>query len=351
MNLRWILLPLSWVYGSIAGLRRWMFQIGIFKVQKYDIPTICIGNLRVGGTGKTPFVEYLVSQLSPEFKIAILSRGYARKSSGLIVANELPLEKVTADLIGDEPLQYFLKFQQVMVVVSEKRTIGVDYLIQNYPDLDLILFDDAFQHLHIDYGLRILLTEYHQLFTKDFPFPAGNLRENRKNARLADLIMVTKTPSNYKINEFEKIKKQLSKYKKGELFFTSIQYKKMEPLTPSAHLTDPAEASEILLITGIANPKPLYQHLEKKYSIITNISFPDHHDFTVSDLEMIEKRFKEGKNGNKIIITTEKDWMRLREIEENCLLLHPVFSIPIEIGFIEKEDSFMKIIKDYVRKD
>jgi tetraacyldisaccharide 4'-kinase len=280
-----------------------------------------------------------------------LSRGYARKTTGLIVANELPFENVTADLIGDEPLQYFSKFQQVIVAVSEKRSVGIAYLKEKYQDLDLILLDDAFQHLNVDYGMRILLTEYHQLFTQDYPFPAGNLRESRNNARLANVIVVTKTPSDYKINEFEKIKKQLSKFKKSDLFFTSIQYKKMEPLTSSARLMDPIDVSEILLITGIANPKPLYQHLEKQFSIITNISFPDHHSFTLSDIEMIEKKFNEGKKGSKIIVTTEKDWMRLKGIKENCLLLHPVFSIPIEIGFIEKEDSFIQIIKDYVRKD
>jgi tetraacyldisaccharide 4'-kinase len=351
MNFRLILLPLSWIYAIITSIRRWMFQKGIFTVNKYKIPTVCIGNLRVGGTGKTPHVEYLVSKLIPDHKIALLSRGYGRKTTGLLVANELPIETVTAETIGDEPLQYFSKFKDVIIAVSEKRSIGIDYLIKKYPNLDLIILDDAYQHLYVDYGLRVLLTEYNHLFTKDYPFPAGNLRESKKNARFADIILVTKTPADYAIAEMEKMKKRLSVFKKSTLFFTSVLYKNMIPLTENAHKTDPEKVTEILLITGIANPKPLQQYLEKQYSIISKISFPDHHNFTPADLDSIELKFHSGSRNSKIIVTTEKDWMRIKGIEENCLLLLPVFSIPIEVGFVEKENSFLKIIENYVSKD
>lgn len=351
MKLRKILIPFSIVYALIVGIRRYFYKMGWLKSTTFDIPTICVGNLRVGGTGKTPQIEFLIEHLAPKYKIAVLSRGYGRNTSGFILANQLAAEEIRADILGDEPLQYVTKFPNLIVAVCEKRANGITELIQKYPNLDLILLDDAFQHLAVNYTLRILLTEYHKLYVHDFPFPAGNLRERRKAAHEAQIIVVTKSPSN--IDDMKRIwlKKELHIKPHQSLFFSSILYKPLIPLTPSAKDFSYKNAFELIVIAGIANPKPLLSHLEQFYSKITLFDYPDHHQFTNTDLQNIQNKYYSIPHQRAIIVTTEKDWMRLKGIQENCLLLLPVYSIPIEIRFLFEEDSFISKIEEYVRKN
>jgi tetraacyldisaccharide 4'-kinase len=351
MKIRKILIPFSIVYAIIMGIRRFFYKMGWLKSTTFEIPTICVGNLRVGGTGKTPQIEFLIDHLTPKYKIAVLSRGYGRKTSGYILANQLKHKEISADIIGDEPLQYVTKFPNLIVAVCEKRVLGIKELTQTYPDLDLILLDDAFQHLAVNYSLRILLTEYHKLYIHDLPFPAGNLRERRTAAHEAQIIVVTKSPSN--VDEMKRawVKKKLHIKPHQSLFFSSITYKSLIPLTESAMSFPIESASELIVIAGIANPKPLLTHLEQFYSKITLFDYPDHHQFSNSDLQTINNKYHSITNQKAIIVTTEKDWMRLKGIQENCLLLFPVFSIPIEIRFLFEEDSFISKIEEYVRKN
>ena len=351
MNFRLILLPFSWIYTLIVSLRRYLYKKGWFKSYSFTVPTICVGNLRVGGTGKTPHIEYLVHHLKEQYNIAVLSRGYGRKSKGFLLANELSPDQKTAKMIGDEPLQFHLKNPNIIVAVCEKRKIGIEKLLTQFPYLDCILLDDAFQHLGVNYSLKILLTEYNIPYSHDYPFPAGNLRESKLAAKNADIVIVTKTPNPIDPNLLYKKKSQLHLDQNQKIFFTSIFYKPFVPLTESAHLIDLKYIDELIVVTGIANPKPLLSYLEQFYSKINCFSFPDHYIFTPNDLKNIKKCFDQDSKKNAILVTTEKDWMRLSGIQENCLLLLPVFSIPIETRFLEQEDTFLNIIEEYVRKN
>lgn len=351
MKFRKILIPFSFVYAYIVAFRRFLFKKRWFKSTSFSVPTICVGNLRVGGTGKTPQIEFLIEHLSPYYKIAVLSRGYGRSTTGYILANHLNSEQKRADIIGDEPLQFVTKFPNLVVAVCEKRTIGMGKLIEQFPDLELVLLDDAFQHLAVNYTLKILLTEYHKLYVYDYPFPAGNLREGRKSAKQAQIIVVTKSPADIDEKKALWIKKELQVQPNQTLFFSSIIYKELIPLTQAARDLSLENAPEIIVIAGIANPKPLLSHLEQHYSKITLFDFPDHHQFTAEDLQSIQSKYFSIPQQKAIIVTTEKDWMRLKGIQENCLLLLPVFSIPIEIRFLFEEDSFISKIQKYVSKN
>lgn len=351
MKIRKFFIPFSLVYALIVGIRRYLYKIGWMKSTSFEIPTICVGNLRVGGTGKTPQIEFLIEHLTPKYNIAVLSRGYGRKTKGFILANQYSYKEISADIIGDEPMQYVTKFPNLIVAVCEKRVIGIQELIQKYPQLDLILLDDAYQHLAVNYTLKILLTEYHKLYVHDLPFPAGNLRERRGAAHNAQIVVVTKSPMNIDEMGAMLIKKKLHLRPSQSLFFTSISYQSLIPLTESAKLFPLDSALELIVIAGIANPKPLLSYLEQYYSKITLFDFPDHHQFSSSDLQNIENKYLSIPHQKAIIVTTEKDWMRLKGIQENCLLLLPVFSIPIEIRFLFEEDNFISKIEEYVRKN
>jgi len=329
-----LLAPFSLFFGLITALRR-----KVCRSETFSIPTICVGNLRVGGTGKTPHVEYITKFLSQNYKTAILSRGYGRKTKGYIYANETP--NLSSKVIGDEPMQYRSKFPNVEVAVCKKRKTGMENLLHKNPELEVIILDDAYQHLSVNYSLRILLTEYHRPFFKDFPFPSGALRECRSASKYADIIIVTKCPENVskeeKINFTQKLKLQPHQ----EVFFTKINYEcNHSPFSPEyiSGLHSPLNIFQgsILLLTGIANPAPLVQHLKTKYQEIHTLHFPDHHSFTKKDMENII-RLKEKLGGkNCTIITTEKDAMRLQDFEN----MPEYYTIPIEIAFLENENGF-----------
>jgi tetraacyldisaccharide 4'-kinase len=351
MKIRKILIPLSILYATIVALRRFFYKNGWFKSTSFNVPTICVGNLRVGGTGKTPQIEFLIEQLSYHYKIAVLSRGYGRETKGFILANHLSNDEKRADVIGDEPLQYVTKFPDLVVAVCEKRVVGIGKIMEQYPNLDLILLDDAFQHLAVNYTLKILLTEFQNLYVHDYPFPAGNLREYRRAANNAQMIVVTKSPPNIDELKMLWISKELKIKPSQSLFFSTISYKPLMPLTPSAKAIVFDNSLELIVITGIANPKPLLTHLERFYSKITLFDYPDHHPFSSSDLQNIQNKYLSIPQHKAVIVTTEKDWMRLKGIQENCLLLLPVFSIPIEIRLLFEEKKFISKIEEYVRKN
>jgi len=328
-----ILFPFSLVYGVAAFLRRKFFR----KPATFSVPTICVGNLRVGGTGKTPFVEYITHFLSQNHQTAILSRGYGRKTKGYINACET--QNISSKIIGDEPMQYVLKFPNVEIAVCEKRKIGIQSLLQKKPELEIIVLDDAYQHLSVNYTVRILLTEYDRPWFKDFPLPSGNLREFRCASKHADIIMVTKCPENLSEEEKNSFLLKLKPKQGQEVFFTKIKYNSQFSILNSQF--------SILLITGIANPTPLVHYLKSQYENIHFLHFPDHHSFSKKDIEKII-RLKEKLGGeNCTILTTEKDAMRLQAFE-NMPSYH---TVPIEIVFLDNETGFKEKLLSLLPKN
>jgi tetraacyldisaccharide 4'-kinase len=343
-----ILFPFSVCYGMITWLRNLLFDIRILRSERFDLPVIGVGNLSTGGTGKTPQIEYLIRLLSPGSFLATLSRGYGRKSEGFIIGSK----RSQAKFIGDEPLQYAKKFPEVKVAVDEKRRRGIRLLLQKYPNLDIILLDDAFQHRYVKPGFNILLTSYHNLYTEDFLLPSGRLREPRSGADRADVIIVTKTPKIFSPITRRRIVEDIAPHADQSVFFTCIKYDAPVPVYESSGAGYPAVVSKILLFTGIANDYPLREHLQRMCSELVAIKFPDHHPYNPKDLDKIIKAYHDMPTQKKVIITTEKDAMRLKIPELSTILKGlPLFYIPIEIGFQGSDkEKFNNLILQYVEK-
>ena len=339
--LRWILFPVALIYGVITFLRNKCFDFGIFK--SYNIPdkSIIVGNLSVGGTGKSPHIDYLIQHFLTEgVSLSTLSRGYGRKTKGVIIAaiSSIPEE------IGDEPTQYKSRYSdRIQVVVAEKRVEGVKRIQEEFPTNKLILLDDAFQHRAVKAGLNILITPFNDLFSHDFMLPTGNLREWQSGKKRSDIIIVSKTPKGCSEQEKERVKDSLSS---GiiPVFFSSIAYGKL--VSFNDFKTDDIENA--LIVTGIVNPTPLIEYWKTKANI-EHIAFPDHHNFTQKDITLIHEKFGTFASRNKVIITTEKDYMRLRgfsEVKDENFAWHYQ---PITID-IDNQPTFKKIINEYVRK-
>lgn len=350
--LRILLFPFSIIYGLITAMRNKFYDWGIFASTEFDLPTISVGNLCVGGTGKTPHIEYMIRLLKPEFYIATLSRGYGRKTSGFILSDT---QSTTRD-IGDEPLQFKKKFSGLRVAVDEKRVRGVKKLIENYPSLQTILLDDAFQHRPVKPGLSIVLTDFHKLYTNDYVLPTGSLREFRSGANRADIIVVTKCPQILLPIERKRLISEIKPKAYQHIYFSYIRYGDFIPvygegLNPLSKEYYFERNYSVVLLTGIANSKTLEYYLSGKVKNIIFAKFPDHHYFSKSDLENIKKIFDTIVSGNKIILTTEKDAMRLKTPDNSEILKGlPIFYVPIEIELHDKDkDEFNEQILHYVR--
>jgi tetraacyldisaccharide 4'-kinase len=330
---RLLLFPISIIFWIVATLRRKAYQHRWIRSETFAVPTICVGNLNMGGTGKTPHVEYLANFLSQKHQIAILSRGYGRKTKGYINATETP--NLSSDMIGDEPMQYATKFPNVDVAVCEKRKTGIEKLLQKNPKLEVVILDDAYQHFAVNYAVKILLTEYHRPFFDDIQFPTGNLRECRKFSKYANLIIITKCPENLTNEEKALFLQKLKPKPNQEVFFTKIGYKEKAEGSKSFTVL-PSCGHTILLITGIANPAPLVNYLATQYNEIYRLHFPDHHSFTKKDIEKIIRKKEKLGGENCTIMTTEKDAARLQAFDN----MPDYQTIPIEIVFLENETVF-----------
>ena len=343
-----ILSPISLLYGIIILVRNKFYDWKVTSQTSFKIPTIVVGNLSVGGSGKTPLTEYLIRLLS-NTELTTLSRGYKRKTSGFILASKTS----TSHEIGDEPLQLFQKFNFINVAVCEDRVKGVTEILKSKPNTKVILLDDAFQHRAIRPGLNILVTDFNNLFTKDYLIPSGRLREWRKGYKRADIIIVSKTPINTNTNILKEIAKDINPKNYQKLYFSYIKYSESKHYVNSIKQenTLAKKETDVLLITGIAKPSPLLCHLKNEYKTVEHIKFPDHHNFTKTDIEKIKNHFNKVNSNNKIIITTEKDIMRLSlpEILKDIQDL-PIYYVPIKIDFFSSEDkvNFDKQILDYV---
>lgn len=332
--IRFLLFPFAVLYDFITSIRNYFYEAGIFKSVTFDIPVIAVGNLSVGGTGKTPQIEYLIRLLQDHKKIAVLSRGYKRKTEGFVLLNKTH----SALDVGDEPLQFFQKFPAISVAVDANRVHGIQEL-QKKVQPEVILLDDAYQHRKVKAQFYVLLTKYNDLYSSDFILPTGNLRESRRGARRANVIVVTKCPDNLSDVAQNEIKKKLKANANQTVFFSTIDYQNETKGTRKVSLDD-LNAYEILLVTGIANPKPLLEFLERKECKINHLDFPDHHNFTSHEIEKIQTTFDKVVSEKKIILTTEKDYMRLSD------KISDLSYIEITSKFLKEKDRFDTIIKE-----
>lgn len=343
-SFRVLLLPFAILFWLAVAVRNWMYDKKIFRSTSFGLPLISVGNLSVGGTGKSPMVEYLVLHLKNRFKVATLSRGYKRKTKGYALATE----NTTAIEIGDEPMQFFLKFPDVPVAVGEERLVAIPQLLHDHPETQAIILDDAFQHRTINAGLNILLTDYNNLFTRDFFLPTGDLRDQRSSYKRAQLIVVTKCPPDLPQTERQAIVEEINPLPHQKVFFTSISYG-----TPY-HITKHDfcffnEQTEVLLVTGIANPKPLKNYLEERVETYYMMAYPDHYIFTLMDWRDIKKWFDGMDAGKKIILTTEKDAMRLIKFR-NEIDGMPFYVLPIEHKFLfHQENEFNNEVIQFIQ--
>lgn len=328
--LRIFLLPFALLYGIGVWFRNFLFDIGLLSSKQFSVPVISIGNLRTGGTGKTPHAEYLIRLLKDQYRIALLSRGYKRKTKGFVVAGE----STTFKEIGDEPMQIHKKFPDIVVAVHEKRSKGIKKILSLYPDTDLIILDDAFQHRYVKPGLNLLLTGYYMPFFKDYLLPVGSLREGKRRAKRADALIVAKTPCTLSPLDRRFFLQKLKPYKLDPVFFSALRYNKMVPLNEDADNEPPQKIKSIFLLTGIAYPTALEEYLKTKCTDLFVYKYRDHHQFNDRNLKKIRAHFEKTISYSKIIVTTEKDAMRL---QDPALMQHlkglPVYYLPIEVYF------------------
>ncbi len=328
--------PFSLLYNLVVKTRNILYDKGLIESIEFKTSSIVVGNLSVGGTGKTPQIEYLVELLKDAYKVAVLSRGYKRKTRGYILAND----HTDAKIIGDEPHQFYQKFPTINVAVSEDRARGIEQLEKLDVQPDVILLDDAFQHRKVRGGYNILLTAYNDLYVNDNLLPTGNLREGISGAKRAQLIIVTKCPKTLSQQERDQISLKLKPKSSQSVFFTSIEYDTNIKGSTNIELEE-LKNTKIILLTGIANPQPLVDFLRSKKIEVEHMKFPDHYDFTDDDLAKIRARSEEL---NTVILTTEKDYVRISDRLEN------MYYIQIKVKFIDLKSKFDNLIKNYVGK-
>ena len=348
--LRLLLLPFSILYGLIILIRNVLYDFKILPSEKFELPVISVGNLVIGGTGKTPMTEYLIRLLKKDYKIATLSRGYGRKTKGFVVAS--PNSKST--LIGDEPKQYKQKYPEIIVSVCEKRRLGIANLRKNYHP-DIILLDDAYQHRSVVPGLSILVMECKSIYAKDFMLPTGNLREFKFGKSRANIIIVSKCPSNLSLEDREEICSYLNPNADQKVYFSYIEYGHLKPYSSNElgvqTLPNDMKEYSIIALSGIANPKPFFYYLQQQSKEVHAVAFSDHHDFTEEDIKKVVERYRSIANKQKLIVTTEKDLMRLAALKPEILsLITPIFYLPISAKFFKEDEmDFNENILKYVR--
>lgn len=338
----YILTPVSWIYGAVTWIRNKLFDSRLLREEVFDVPVVGVGNLTVGGTGKTPHVEYIVGMLSTRYRVAVLSRGYKRKTRGFIIANS----KSTPDQVGDEPLQIFQKFgMRVRVAVCESRRLGIRKILDAYPDTNLIVLDDSFQHRWVKPKVSILLMDYNRPFYKDHILPLGRLRESPVQVNRADMVVVTKCPVDMTPLGYRIVKKDLELMPYQSLYFSRYEYERLEPVFADdcpyqASLSSLTADDSVLLLTGIAHPRYFVRHFRNYPFKVRVDHYPDHHEFTRRDIDEIAMKFKTLKGLHKIIVTTEKDAVRIAHNPYFPQDLKPfIFYIPIRVRMIDTPES------------
>jgi tetraacyldisaccharide 4'-kinase len=342
-SFRVLLLPFALLYGAVVWLRNLLYDKNLLKSTDFNLPLISVGNLSVGGTGKSPMVEYLLGLLHGRYKVATMSRGYKRRTKGYVLAGE----STTALEVGDEPMQFHVKFPDVAVAVGEERIVAIPQLLFDRPETEVVVLDDAFQHRAIRPGLQILLTDSNNLYCDDFFLPTGDLRDQPSSARRADIVVVTKCRPDLREKDRKSIAGKLALRDDQPLFFTSIRYG--EPYHISQRTNRKiSRGTEVLLVCGIANPVPLTRYLQEECGTYETLYYDDHHIFTIDDLREIRKRYQRIKSSDRLILTTEKDAVRLLKFKDELTDM-PLFVIPIAVGFLfNEEERFNGIISTFI---
>ncbi len=327
--IRYLLFPVVPFYFIVTWLRNKFFDWGLFESKAYQIPIVCVGNLSVGGTGKTPMIEYLIRLLKNEFRLATLSRGYKRTTEGFVMADAY----ATASSIGDEPYQFHTKFDDIIVSVDANRQRGIAQLMQATVPPEVLLLDDAYQHRKVKAGFNILLTSYHDLYVDDILLPTGNLREPKSGAKRAHLIVVTKCPKTISELEKESIVERLAPTKRQHVFFSWIDYSEIIKNNDQEIMVTSLRNKHFTLVTGIANAAPLVSYLQSQNLQFEHLNFPDHHDFTDREISMLKEK--------EWILTTEKDYMRLTtRLQDHSSLYY----LPITLA-IDRAAEFNQLVK------
>jgi tetraacyldisaccharide 4'-kinase len=336
--LRPLLFPFAVLYDAITSIRNRLYDRGTRPTASFEVPIIGVGNLSVGGTGKTPMIEYLIRLFSGSYKIATLSRGYRRKTRGVRIAND----NDNANTIGDEPLQFYRKFKGRLVVgVGEERVLAIPHILHEHADIGLILLDDSFQHRRVKPSFQILLTDYHNLFVSDYLLPAGRLRESKAGASRADVIVVTKCPSNITDDQMISIESSIRKYSKKAVFFSKICYGNLLPMSNVSSY----RPEKIILVSGIANPAPIEQYLRKNFNLVRKFTFPDHHVYTKKEMETICSAAAQERAA---VVTTEKDGVKLDVdfFQKASVALH---YLPIEVEFLKNGKEFDEMVLNAIK--
>jgi tetraacyldisaccharide 4'-kinase len=344
--LKFFSLPIALVYWIITSLRNVFYFIGLSKSTAFPFPIICLGNLSVGGTGKTPHTEYFIRLLKDDYKVATLSRGYGRETKGYRIANESD----SAKTIGDEPFQIYSKFKRLIVCVSEKRVHGIKELLKSDKKPEVILLDDAFQHRQLKAGFNILLTEYEAPYNKDYIMPLGRLRESRIGAQRADIIIITKCPKNLTPIEMRSFSAEMNLREYQKAYFSYIDYDSLKPINDKARNLnfnyDSLSEVDVCLVSAIARPKPLESFIKKLNTNTEILNYPDHYFFRKKDYQLIQSKFT-NLTKEKVLLVTEKDATKL---DLNLLEKIPVFAIPIQVKFHTIiNNSIDEDILNYVR--
>ena len=335
-----LLRPFGWLYGLAAGIRNRLFDNGTLKSVSFTIPVISIGNITVGGTGKTPHTEYLASLLKDSYRIAILSRGYGRHTKGFILSDA----HSDSRMIGDEPLQVKKRFPDVDIAVSENRATGIRKLME-LRSPQVIILDDAFQHRKVTPSLNILLVNYNRNILDDAMLPAGRLRENAKGRKRAHIIIVSKCPANLSATAMDELKSKLAVSPEQQVFFTTLEYGDLYPLDSRA--ANPPQDCPVLAVTGIADPALMEAQLRKSHSDVRLLSYPDHHDFGQRDIQKMQSLLQNMPSGS-IIVTTSKDAARLSGMKIDDSLMEKIFVLPVKPAFITSQDGFRDTILKHI---
>lgn len=344
--LKVLLFPFSLIYGLIVSIRNLLFDWKVLPSRSFDVPVIGVGNLSIGGAGKTPQVEFLLRMLQKKRNIAVLSRGYKRKTRGFVVA----ATGSAVEEVGDEAAQIKRKFPDVVVAVHEKRVKGIVEILKSFPKTNLLILDDAFQHRYVKPGLNLLLTEYYNPFFKNFLLPSGNLREPKRGVNRADALIVTKTPPVFSSLDRRFFLQNLSSFKSGKIYFSTLSYQKLLPLWDAPAVKSAKKFKTIFLLTGIANKEALVEYLKNQCTDLLHFKFPDHHQFSPKDLIPLKERFNATFGLSKAVITTEKDAMRLQnEVFRKFFNGIPVYSLPVEVMFHENDNRhFEHLIEEFL---
>lgn len=344
--LRILLSPFALLYGLGVFLRNQLYKLGLLKSVEFNIPVISIGNITIGGTGKSPHIEYLIRLLKEHIQVATLSRGYGRKTKGYLVVSP----NMSAEQAGDEPLQFKRKFPDIPVVVAESRTFGIIQMLQQFSSLQCILLDDAFQHLSVKPGLNLLLTAYDFPYYKDFLLPVGRLREWPTASRRADAIIVTKCPADWNSGMRDTVTQKLKLKPHQKVFFSRFQYGYPYSFFNPAHRIQLGEKRDVVVLSAIANTDYLMDHLERFDNTYHSLSFTDHHLFSVDEISQMTQLFDQLKNDQKFVLTTEKDAVRLEPHRQFLFEKRiPVFVLPVGVEFLDDDkERFDQFIQDYL---